>query len=159
MGIDNMNKQEYKYKITIDSKGLFLNIIFLIVFGGVTIWLYKENNGVYLFTMAFTALFIFSLLWSVYRLLFSKVLIGESGFTHYISPGKVRSYEYCEIAEAWLSAHGSGNYFNYRTQTGEVNRFLIYAYQSDEVDYLLMKINGDEAADNEYEDNDDEYEY
>lgn len=39
-----MRNEEYKYKIGYDAKGLIMPIISLIIFGGVTFWLYKSNN-------------------------------------------------------------------------------------------------------------------
>lgn len=149
-----MRNEEYKYKIGYDAKGLIMPIISLIVFGGVTLWLYKNNNGAYLFTMIFTIIVSALTLYSLYSVLFVKILIGENSFTHQKGPGKSQTYEYSEIAEAWDSSKRASNgvsnhYFNYKTKDGKVHKFLFYPYQYDEVDYLLMKINGEETADNE----------
>lgn len=149
-----MRNEEYKYKIGYDAKGLIMPIISLIVFGGVTLWLHKSNNGAYLFTMIFTIIVSALTLYSLYSVLFVKILIGENSFTHQKGPGKSQTYEYSEIAEAWDSSKRASNgvsnhYFNYKTKDGKVHKFLFYPYQYDEVDYLLMKINGEETADNE----------
>lgn len=149
-----MDSSEYKYKITFDPKSLIMPIIFLAILVAMSVWLYKENNGAYLFTSAFAALMTILILYSLYSVLFKKILIGENSFTHKTGPGISRTYEYCEIEKAWESSGRGTNgasvhYFNYKTKDGTVKKFMFYPYQYDEVDFLLEKINGERTDENE----------
>lgn len=149
-----MKNEEYKYKITFDVKGLIMPAIFLIILVAVSIWLYKSNNGAYIFTGLFSVVMAAIMLYSIYSVLFKKILIGENSFTHKKGPGKSQTYEYSEISEAWESTGKGTNgavvhYFNYKTAEGNVNKFIFYPYQYDEVDYLLAKINGEDVIKNE----------
>lgn len=149
-----MDNNEYKYKITFDPKSLIMPIIFLAILAAMSVWLYKENNGAYLFTSAFAVLMTILILYSLYSVLFKKILIGENSFTHKTGPGISKTYEYCEIEKAWESSgrgtNGAGvHYFNYKTKDGTVKKFMFYPYQYDEVDFLLEKINGERTEENE----------
>lgn len=143
-----MKNEEYKYKISFSPKNLILSVIMLAVFGLITVWLYIKNNGAYLFTMIFCVLFIYVLVYTLYKMLFVKVLIGENSFYYQTAPWKGKTYEYSEISEAWISAEVSSSdtghrYFNFKTPDGKTHNFSFYLYQSDETDYLLLKINGE----------------
>lgn len=149
-----MNNEDYKYKISYSPKSLIMSMITLIIFSGVSVLLYKNNNGAYVFTSIFTLLILVMTLYSIYSMLFVKILIGKNSFYHQSAPGNGKNYEYSEIIEAWESSGKASNgsnthYLNYKTQDGKVHKFLFYPYQYDEVDYLLEKINGKEEIANE----------
>lgn len=144
-----MKNENYEYKISYPATGLIVPVIVLIIFGVITLWLYKNNIGAYIFTSIFTLVILAMTLYSAYATLFVKILIGKNGFYHQTAPGNGKSYEYSEILETWESSGKSNNgsnihYFKYKTQDGKVHKFLFYPYQYDEVDYLLEKINGKE---------------
>lgn len=150
-----MKNENYEYKISYSAKGLIAPVITLIIFGVITILLYNNNIGAYIFTSIFTLVILAMTLYSAYATLFVKILIGKNSFYHQTAPGNGKSYEYSEILEAWESSGKSNNgsnthYFKYKTQDGKVHKFLFYPYQYDEVDYLLEKINGKEEFADEW---------
>lgn len=110
-------------------------------------------------THGFIALLVFAIgmglisLYSVYYVLFVKLLIGETSFCHCKSPWDKKEYEYTDISEAWESNGKANNgtnvsYFNYRTPSGEVKRFRFLPYQYDEIAFLLERINGEDSFGN-----------
>lgn len=145
-----MENKQWKYKIGGNFHSIIPALIMLTVFGGVSIWLYSSNNGAFIFTSVLTALVLFLIAYSIYRLLFVKVLIGEDGFYHQTKPGNGKHFKYTEITEAWESSgknqNGTNSYYcSYKMSDGQVNKFPFSSFESDEIDYFLMRINGEES--------------
>lgn len=145
-----MENEHWNYKIGDGHQGLILLFILLAVFGGLSIWLHMSNNGAFIFAAFFTALILVLIAYSIYRLLVVKVLIGEDGFFHQTRPGNGKYYHYTEIAEAWESSgktlNGTAGYYcSYKTADGQVVKFPFLPFESDGIDYLLIRINGEES--------------
>lgn len=145
-----MKNEYWKYKIGGSLKSFIPLLILLAIFGGVSIWLHSSNNGAFIFTTFFTFLVLALSAYSIYRFIFVKVLIGEDGFYHQTKPGNGQYYDYTEIAEAWESSGqdygGTTNYYcSFKTAGGQVNKFPFFSSESDGIDYLLMRINGENS--------------
>lgn len=149
-----MKNEDYKYKICFSSGGIVMQIIASAIFIAVSIWLYMNNNGVFIFTSLFGLIITALTLYSLYAILFIKVYINEYEFTHTKGPGISKTYKYTDIPEAWISSGratsgASYYYFNYKTKDGKVHKFMFYSYQSEAADYLLARIKGEEVEDDE----------
>lgn len=144
-----MEDREWKYIIGFDLKSLIPGLIGLIIFSVITILLYKSNSGAFIFTMIFSIVMLGINLYSLYNILFVKIYAAEDCFCHRTSPGKGNCYRYSEISKAWREPYGNAYYFKYRTPEGKIKKFLFYPYQSEEIYFLLEKINGPEE--NQYE--------
>lgn len=124
----------------------------LAIFGGVSVLLHLADNGAYFFTDILTAFVLAIALYSVYCLLFVKLMIGGEGFYFQTSPFGGRYYSYSDVSKAWLSSGTtfggipSGFYFNFKTVEGKVFRFQYQNYQSDEIEYLAKKIKRSNAG-------------
>lgn len=145
-----MQTEDYKYKISYDIRGMIMSVIFMAIFIAVSIWAVTVKNIVFVATIPFSLIMAGINIYSVYSIMFRKILAGENGFTHQIGVGKTETYEYCEIPKAWITTRrGNGGtsiqYFNYETPQGKVNKYMFYPYQDDGIDYLMKKINGEEA--------------
>ncbi|MBQ8828300.1 MAG: hypothetical protein IJZ90_04100 [Clostridia bacterium] len=148
-----MKGSNWRYKIGTDMFSFIPITVLLVVFGGVSVWLYIKDNGIVLFTGFLTALVLCIAVYNVYRCLFVKLLIGEDGFYLRTKPGNGKYYDYTEITEAWesegKSANGVVNYYlNYKTADGNTVKFPFNAAQSESAEYLLSRINNTGDADN-----------
>lgn len=141
-----MKETDWKYKI---GGNLFtfipLAILFL-VFGGVSLWLHRTNNGAVLFTGFITAVLIIIAIHLLYRCLFVKLLIGKHGFYYQSSIARGTYYKYADITEAWQSKGKNTNgavssYFHFRTADGYIGKFLFTPTQAEGIEYLLAQIN------------------
>lgn len=92
-----MEKTQWKYKIGSGKTPVVLSLIMLAIFGGVTGWLYSENNGAFFFTGLFSAILLALVIATVYRLAFFKVLIGKAGFYYQTGPGNGKFYAYTQV--------------------------------------------------------------
>ena len=131
-----------------------MQIIASAIFIAVSIWLYMNNNGVFIFTSLFGLIITALTLYSLYAILFIKVYINENDFTHTKGPGISKTYKYTEILDAWIKSGRptsgvSYYYFYYKTEDEKVHKFMFYSYQSEEADYLLARIKGEEVEDDE----------
>lgn len=75
-------------------------------------------------------------------------MIGEDSFCHCKSPWDKKEYKYTDISEVWESTGksvngASQNYLNYRTPSGEVEKFYFSPCQYDEISFLIEKIDKD----------------
>lgn len=73
-----MKNEDYKYKICFSSGGIVMQIIASAIFIAVSIWLYMNNNGVFIFTSLFGLIITALTLYSLYAILFIKVYINET---------------------------------------------------------------------------------
>lgn len=75
-----MGDKQWKYKIGSGKMPMILTLIMFALFGGLTIWLHRVQNGAFLFTGALAVLTLILLGATIHRFLFYKVLIGKEGF-------------------------------------------------------------------------------
>lgn len=146
-----MENENWTYKIGAGLQGFIPLGILLAVFAGVSIWLYKIGNGAFIFTSLLAALVFALAVYSVYRVLFVKVLIGEKGFCHQTGPGKSKYYAYSEITQAWESSGKNSNgttgyYCCYKTSDGQTVRFPFAPFESEGVEYFLARAGGEGYA-------------
>lgn len=144
-----MKSKDWKYKVGTDLFSFIPLLILLLVFGGVSLWLYLIDNGAVLFTGLFTAVILLLVIYSIYRYLFIKILVYEDGFYCQTKIGNGKYYKYSDIAQAWQSQGietngAAGNYFNFRTTDGDVIKFYFLPSQDEGIDYILTTINGEE---------------
>lgn len=149
-----MKETDWKYKIGGDLFAFIpLSILFL-VFGGVSVWLHRTNNGAVLFTGFITGILIIIAVYLLYRCLFVKLLIGEHGFYYQNGIARGTYYEYSAIKEAWQSEGKNTNgavssYFHFRTADGYMGKFLFTPTQAEGIEYLLTQINSKGRISNE----------
>jgi hypothetical protein len=143
-----MKQSNWKYKIGIDTFAFVPLSIALFVFGGISVWLYLADNGVFLFTGFITAVLLLLAVYNIYRGLVVKLLIDENGFYHQTKIGNGNYYKYSDITEAWQSEGRNTNgvvnhYLNYKTADGTVVKFFYTTSQEEGIEYLLARINGE----------------
>ena len=149
-----MKNNEYEYEISFSKSGLIIPVIGSAVFIAASIFFFKLTPFAGIFTSVLAVICTSATLYSIYATLFIKIYIGENSFTHEKGPGISKTYHYSDVTEAWISSGQATNgsnthYFNYKTKDGKVHKFLFYAYQYEETEYLLAKINGEEATEDE----------
>lgn len=128
-------------------QGFFPMLFMLALFGGLTYWLHKSGNSVYLYTGIFSLLLILLFLYALLRYLFTKLYIGDRGFFHQTRPGNGRYYTYDEITEAWVSSGQDHSLptCHYRTPQGRIIRFHFSPSREGEaIHALLLYINGEQ---------------
>lgn len=141
-----MNNRQCKYKIGGKLQGFIPVLFLLVLFGGISIWLYNSKNGAFIFCFILTILVFVCLLAIIYKFLFSKILIFKDGFYHQTRPGNGTYYRYNEIKSAWKSSGKSAsginnNFFNCEMFDGQIMQFPFLLYESDGIDYLIEQIN------------------
>lgn len=139
-----LNTKQWKYKIGTGKTPVILSLGMLILFGGLSIWLHKTDNGAYLFGDILTVIMAVVLITTIYRLLFYKVLIGQDGFYYQTQINNGRYYSYKELRKAWISKgkdHGGhdSTYCNIETPEGRVIRFIIYYPDKTAAAYLVRR--------------------
>lgn len=149
-----MKETNWKFKIRGDLFAFIPVSILFLVFGGVSIWLHRSNNGAVLFTGFITAILIIIAVYLLYRCLFVKLLIGEHGFYYQNGITGGTYYNYSDITEAWQSEGKNTNgtvssYFHFRTADGHIGKFLFTPAQAEGIEYLLAQINSKGRISNE----------
>lgn len=81
-----MEDKQWNFKIGSGKMPMILTLIMFVLFGGLSIWLYRVQNGAFLFTGALAVVTLILLGATIHRILFYKVLIGKEGF--YYQTGK-----------------------------------------------------------------------
>lgn len=140
--------REWKYKIKYSVSSLVPSLLMLAVFGGLALWLYKTNNGAFMFAgilAVFTAVII---LISIYRLLFFKVYICDDGFYYQTQIGNGKFYPYAEVEKAWITDGETQNgsnlqYCNIAFYDDNTIRFNFTYKDEEAVDYLTEFANAD----------------
>ncbi len=137
-----MKSGKWKYKVGGRARGIIPSLFLAVLFGGVSIYLYLDKQGIFLFSLLLTVFALVLVFVCVFQAKFVKVLIGENGIYHQTKPGNGRFVTYREIPEAWESFGKSLNgmeqhFVNYRTADGRVVRFPFYPYESEGVHYLI----------------------
>ena len=137
-----MKDENYVYKITADKAATVLSSLMLVLFSTATYFLYRSQNGAFVFTAVFSAVMLLVTLLTVYRLLFHKLLIGKDGFFFQKGAFGGEYYEYALIKNAWKSTGENPNgvtlcYFSFMLPSGKVLRFDFQPQDEDGIDYLL----------------------
>lgn len=140
-----MKNGKWKYKVGGRARGIIPSLFLVILFGGVSIYLYLDKQGIFLFSLLLTAIALVLVFVCIFQAKFVKVLIGERGIFYQTKPGNGRFAAYREISEAWESSGESLNgmeqhFVNYRTADGRVVRFPFYPYESEGVHYLIKRV-------------------
>lgn len=147
-----MESRQWKYKIGSGKTPVVLSLIMFAIFGGVTGWLYSENNGAFLFAGLFSAILLALVIATVYRLAFYKVLIGKDGFYYQTGPRNGRFYAYTQVEKAWIHSGEAQNraqedYCNIEIPGIPVIRFQFFYADEKAVNYLIKRI---DAAEREH---------
>lgn len=140
--------KEWKYKIDSGKTPVILTFLMFGLFGGLTLWLYRKNNGAVIFTGIISALTVLVLILTIYRLLFYKVLISNEGFYYQTGIGNGKYYNYTDVEKAWISSGrsqngGQGEYCNIALYNKNVIRFPFFHNDEKGVDYLIKRANAD----------------
>ncbi len=138
----------WKYKIGSGKTPVILTFLMSGLFGGLTLWLHRTNNGAVIFTGIFTVLMVLVLILTIYRLLFYKVLISEEGFYYQTGISNGKYYSYTDVEKAWISSGrsqngGQGEYCNVALYNKKVIRFPFFYNDEKGVDYLIKRANAD----------------
>lgn len=140
--------KEWKYKIGSSKTPVILTLFMSGVFGGLTLWLYRTDNGAVLFTGIFTALMVLLLILTLYRLVFYKVLISDEGFYYQTGIGNGTYYSYTDVEKAWISSGisqngGESESCTIALYTKKVIRFPFFYQDEKGVEYLIKRANAD----------------
>lgn len=140
-----MADKQWKYKIGSGKMPMIVSLFMLGVFGGLTIWLYKTQNGAFLFTGVLSAAMLLLLAATIHRFLFYKVLIGKDGFFYQTRLKNGRYYEYQKIEKAWISSgtaqNGAQEEFCNIAVLGEGVIRLQYFYSDKKgIKYLIKRV-------------------
>ncbi len=143
-----MENEQWKYKVGGRAQGIIPSLFVIVLFGGISIYLFYIKHGAFLFTMLLTVIGVALLIACIYRAKFVKVLISEEGFYHQTKPGNGRFYKYSEISQAWQSMgrelNGTtGCFCSYETYEGNTIKFQFFPFEADGVDYLIQRVQED----------------
>lgn len=164
-----MNRKDYEYKIGSNAPGLIPALIMLIIFGGVTAYLYVKDNSAVIFTGGFAALLFIACAFSVYKTITTRILVYRDGIYYRSRLGGGRFYKYTEIKKAWHSlpreeeeiyfpeedsgrpeegepegvtdtAGAVTDYCFFKTHKGETVRFFFYPADIEAVEYFIERV-------------------
>ena len=146
-----MEEKQWKYKIGAGKMPVILSLGMAILFGCLSVWLHKTENGAYFFGDILTGIMVAVLIATIYRLMFYKVLIGKDGFyfqTH-ISNGMYHNYR--ELKNAWITkGQNLSGYENkwchFETSDGKVTRFVFYYNDEKAANYLVKRTQAETAG-------------
>ena len=139
-----MEDKQWKYKIGSGKMPMLLTSIMLILFGGLSIWLYRVQNGAFLFTGALAVATLILLGATIHRFLFYKVLIGKEGFYYQTGRKNGKFYNYEKVEKAWISSGTAQNgfqeeYCNIEIGNGPVIRFQFFDNDKKGIKYLIKR--------------------
>lgn len=139
-----MEDKQWKYKIVSGKMPMLLTTIMFALFGGLTIWLYRAQNGAFIFTGALAVITLILLGATIYRLLFYKVLIGKEGFYYQTGIKNGIYYVYEKVGKVWLSSGTAQNgfeeeYCNITILNGPVIRFQFFCNDKKGIKYLIKQ--------------------
>lgn len=145
-----MDKKQWKYKIGAGKMPVILSLGMTILFGSLSVWLHKTDNGAYFFGDILTGIMAAVLITMIYRLMFYKVLIGKDGFYFQTHIGNGMYHNYAELKNAWitsgqnLSGHET-KWCHFETADGKVTRFVIYCNDEKAAGYLVKRTQAEAA--------------
>lgn len=139
-----MEDKQWKYKIGSGKRPMILTLIMFTLFGGLSIWLHRIQNGAFLFSGALAAVTLILLGATIHRFLFFKVLIGKEGFYYQTKMKNGTYYEYQAVDKAWISSgtaqHGAKeDYCNIAISGGPVIRFQFFYNDKKGIKYLIKQ--------------------
>lgn len=146
-----MKDGQWKYKVGGRAQGIVPSLFLLFLFGGVSIYLFLNKHGAFLFSFILTIIAFVLVVSCAFRAAFVKVLIGREGIYYQTKPGNGRFLKYRKISEAWESSGTSlsgieEHFCNYRTSDGRVVRFSFFPYESEGVEYLIRRVREEGAG-------------
>ncbi len=140
-----MKKQEvWKYEIGTGKTPVVASVVMLLIFGGLTLWLYKTNNGAFLFAGALAGIMVLLVYLTLYRLCFYQIKIGKDAFFYQTNHKNGKIYSYHLLKKAWTSEGREQNgyrssYCNVDTGAGVI-RFSFFYGDRKAVKYLLERV-------------------
>lgn len=144
IGESVLETKQWKYKIGAGKMPVFLSLGMTILFGCLSAWLHKTDNGGYFFADILTGIMVAVLITTIYRLMFYKVLIGKDGFYFQTHIANGMYHNYAELKSAWitsgqnLSGH-ENKWCHFETADGKVTRFTIYDHDVKAAKYLVKR--------------------
>ena len=85
-----MKSGKWKYKVGGRARGIIPSLFLAVLFGGVSIYLYLDKQGIFLFSLLLTVFALVLVFVCVFQAKFVKVLIGKNGIYHQTKPGNGR---------------------------------------------------------------------
>jgi hypothetical protein len=140
-----MENKQWKYKIGSGKMPMILAFIMFTLFGALAVWLYKIQNGAFIFAGVLAAVMFILLLATVHRFLFYKVFIGKEGFYYQTGMNNGRFYAYEMVEKAWISSgtaqHGAQEeYCVIEISGGPVIRFQFFYNDKKGIKYLIKQV-------------------
>ncbi len=124
---------------------MILSAVMLLMFGGLTLWLWEIKNGAVLFAGMLTAILLLVFLLTLYRMCFYRIRIGQASFSYQTGPGNEQILSYCKLRRAWTSQGRQQNGYRSRfccidAGPGRVIRFPFFDADKKAVAYLLERV-------------------
>lgn len=140
-----MENKQWKYKIGSGKMPMILAFIMFALFGALAVWLYKIQNGAFIFTGVLATVMFILLLATVHRFLFYKVFIGKDGFYYQTGMNNGRFYAYEMVEKAWINSgtaqHGAQEeYCVIEISGGPVIRFQFFYNDKKGIKYLIKQV-------------------
>ena len=139
-----MDSKQWKYKVSSGKMPMILTLVMFALFGGLTIWLHRIQNGAFIFTGTLTVVTLILLGATVYRFFFYKVFIGKDGFYYQTGMKNGTYYPYDTVNKAWISSGTVQNgaqeeYCNIEITGGSVIRFPFFYNDKKGIKYLIKQ--------------------
>ena len=139
-----MDSKQWKYKVSSGKMPMILTLVMFALFGGLTIWLHRIQNGAFIFTGALAVVTLILLGATVYRFYFYKVFIGKEGFYYQTGMKNGTYYPYDTVNKAWISSGTVQNgaqeeYCNIEITGGSVIRFPFFYNDKKGIKYLIKQ--------------------
>lgn len=140
-----MENKQWKYKIGSGKMSMILAFIMFALFGALAVWIYKIQNGAFIFAGVLATVMFILLLATVHRFLFYKVFIGKEGFYYQTGMNNGRFYAYEMVEKAWISSgtaqHGAQEeYCVIEISGGPVIRFQFFYNDKKGIKYLIKQV-------------------
>ncbi len=134
-----MEDRNWKYEIKEEKIGFLFIFVFLAISGAAALWLFKNDNGGFIFPTGMFALALLVSLYKLYRCVFVKLKIAEDGFYHQTFPGNGEFYRYSDLE--YVSE--DGKCFYYTTPDGRQRKEYFYMSQSEGIEYIIIQVDGE----------------
>ena len=151
IGEKALEEKQWKYKIGAGRMPVILSLGMTVLFGSLSVWLHKTENGASFFGDILTGIMALIFVVTVYRMLFYKVLIGKDGFYYQSHIANGMYHNYAELKNAWITAgrnlSGQENkWCHFETADGKVTRFVIYDNDEKAARYLVKRVHAETAG-------------